>query len=187
MIINNNRNVDSNKYKNNHLNCNNIKIFKEFYDPNTVDLMEFINGESKKNVYSGSMQLMAGVKACTNRAITNHPHFEDKLLRDRTLRIYSIYARLPIEKVYETLKSEKATHIIVENSICYARSTGHALKDLIDTAYRYKTESGLQPFHSTKPYPNNDLDRFCNAVEKVQQSLFVRIFRNRTFRVYRIA
>lgn len=30
------------------------------------------------------MQLMAGVKCCTNRRLTNHPHFEDKQLRDVT-------------------------------------------------------------------------------------------------------
>ena len=33
------------------------------------------------------MQLMAGVKLCTGRTITNHPHFEDKGLRDRTQEV----------------------------------------------------------------------------------------------------
>ena len=30
---------------------------------------------------------MAGVKLCTGRTITNHPHFEDKGLRDRTQEV----------------------------------------------------------------------------------------------------
>ena len=33
------------------------------------------------------MQLLAGVKLCTGRTITNHPHFEDKQLRERTLQV----------------------------------------------------------------------------------------------------
>ena len=36
---------------------------------------------------TGSMQLMAGVKLCTGRPITNHPHFEDLGLRDRTREV----------------------------------------------------------------------------------------------------
>lgn len=148
--------------------------------------MEFINKESRKNVYAGSMQLMAGVKACTSRPITNHPHFEDKALRDRTLRIYSMYAKFPIEQVYDTLNAENATHIIVENSICYTKSTGCALKDVVDTAYGHRTESGLRPFQSKNEYKTTTVSRFCDAVMKSTQSLFIRVFQNRTFRVYRL-
>lgn len=43
-----------------------------------------------KSSWSGSMQLMAGVKACTKRYLANHPHFEDKWLRDRTFRLYQV-------------------------------------------------------------------------------------------------
>ena len=38
-------------------------------------------------VFAGSMQLLAGVKLCTGRTITNHPHFENKLLRERTVQV----------------------------------------------------------------------------------------------------
>ena len=58
---------------------------REFYDPDTVDLMQWIQEKTPaESVISGSMQLMAGVKLCSNRTITNHPHFEDKQLRERT-------------------------------------------------------------------------------------------------------
>ena len=58
---------------------------REFYDPDTVDLMQWLQQKTDKDaVISGSMQLMAGVKLCSSKIITNHPHFEDQSLRDRT-------------------------------------------------------------------------------------------------------
>ena len=58
---------------------------REFYDPDTVDLMQWLEQQTaRESVVSGSMQLMAGVKLCSGRAVTNHPHFEDQQLRDRT-------------------------------------------------------------------------------------------------------
>ncbi|KAI6203041.1 putative peptidyl-glycine alpha-amidating monooxygenase T19B4.1 [Aphelenchoides besseyi] len=161
---------------------------QEFYDPDTVKLMEFINKESGKNVYAGSMQLLAGVKCCTNRAITNHPHFEDKRLRDRTFRIYQMYARAPFDHVHEVLKSEKATHIIVENSICYAKSNGCALKDVIDVANGQRTESDrTPPSVSSANLQTSSHDRFCDALKNPRNGSFpVLVFENRTFRVYRL-
>ena len=35
----------------------------------------------------GSMQLMAGVKLCTGRPVTNHPHYEDKEFRIKTKEV----------------------------------------------------------------------------------------------------
>ena len=42
--------------------------------------------------FAGSMQLLAGVKLCTGRTITNHPHFENKLLRERTVQVCMVNA-----------------------------------------------------------------------------------------------
>ena len=33
------------------------------------------------------MQLLAGLKLCTDRHITNHPHYENKFLRERTKQV----------------------------------------------------------------------------------------------------
>ena len=44
------------------------------------------------------MQLMAGVKLCTGRTITNHPHFEDKGLRDRTQEVNTYLRHLNKKK-----------------------------------------------------------------------------------------
>lgn len=41
----------------------------------------------KHAVFAGSMQLLAGIKLCTGRVLTNHPHYEDKDLRERTRQV----------------------------------------------------------------------------------------------------
>lgn len=65
-----------------------LRELREFYDPDTVELMQWINSSTSQTaVFSGSMQLLAGVKLCTGRSITNHPHFENKELRERTLQV----------------------------------------------------------------------------------------------------
>ena len=70
---------------------------REFYDPDTVDLMQWIDQNSEPDdAFSGSMQLLAGVKLCTGRTLTNHPHFEDKALRDRTKELYQMYAKVSV-------------------------------------------------------------------------------------------
>lgn len=46
----------------------------------------------RKAVFAGSMQLLAGVKLCTGRTLTNHPHYEDKSLRERTQAVRPIFA-----------------------------------------------------------------------------------------------
>ncbi|ROT63546.1 putative C-mannosyltransferase DPY19L3 [Penaeus vannamei] len=62
----------------------------EFWDPDTVELMEWIQSYTPPTaVFAGSMQLLAGVKLCTNRHITNHPHYEDGWLRNRTHQKWS--------------------------------------------------------------------------------------------------
>ena len=74
---------------------------REFYDPDTVDLMQWIQQNSEpEDAFSGSMQLLAGVKLCTGRTLTNHPHFEDKQLRDRTKELYQMYAKVCACKIF---------------------------------------------------------------------------------------
>ncbi|CAB1339586.1 unnamed protein product [Coregonus sp. 'balchen'] len=62
-----------------------VSELREFYDPDTVELMTWISSKTpKKAVFAGSMQLLAGIKLCTGRVLTNHPHYEDRALRERT-------------------------------------------------------------------------------------------------------
>lgn len=43
-------------------------------------------------MFAGSMQLLAGVKLCTGRTLTNHPHYEDSNLRARTKAVRARWA-----------------------------------------------------------------------------------------------
>uniref|UniRef100_A0A8C3GKH3 Dpy-19 like C-mannosyltransferase 3 n=1 Tax=Cairina moschata TaxID=8855 RepID=A0A8C3GKH3_CAIMO len=114
-----------------------LSELREFYDPDTVELMNWIKSNTPNTaVFAGSMQLLAGVKLCTGRTLTNHPHYEDKHLRERTKQIYQIYAKRSPEDVYRILRSFGTDYVILEDSICYERrhSRGCRLRDLLDTA-----------------------------------------------------
>jgi len=89
----------------------------EFYDPDTVELMEWGAKLPQDTVFSGSMQLNAGVRLSTWRALTNHPHYEDKRLRITTYHVMQMYARRDAVEVLEYLGQYGTTHILVENSI----------------------------------------------------------------------
>nr|XP_045747163.1 probable C-mannosyltransferase DPY19L3 isoform X4 [Mirounga angustirostris] len=114
-----------------------LSELREFYDPDTVELMNWINSHTpRKAVFAGSMQLLAGVKLCTGRTLTNHPHYEDNSLRERTKAVYQIYAKRSPEDVHALLRSFGADYVILEDSICYERrhQRGCRLRDLLDVA-----------------------------------------------------
>ncbi|XP_043382398.1 probable C-mannosyltransferase DPY19L3 isoform X3 [Chelonia mydas] len=120
-----------------------LSELREFYDPDTVELMNWIKSNTpKKAVIAGSMQLLAGVKLCTGRILTNHPHYEDKSLRERTKQVYQVYAKRSPEDVYSILKSFGTNYVILEDSICYERrhSRGCRLRDLLDIANGHNQE-----------------------------------------------
>ncbi|XP_020618146.1 probable C-mannosyltransferase DPY19L3 [Orbicella faveolata] len=82
-----------------------LEELREFYDPDTVELMTWINENTSPDAsFTGSMQLLAGVKLCTDRHTTNHPHYENKFLRERTKQVYQIYAHQDTE-MFQTLSS----------------------------------------------------------------------------------
>ena len=106
---------------------------REFYDPDTVDLMQWLQQNTAPTaVISGSMQLMAGVKLCSDRTVTNHPHFEDLDLRMRTKELYQMYAKTSPSQVYDLLVKYRANFIILEDSICLAHRERCGLPDIMD-------------------------------------------------------
>merc|ERR1712212_1377119 len=121
-----------------------LEELREFYDPDTVDLMEWIQQNTyKDDVMSGSMQLMAGVKLCTGRTLTNHPHFEDQHLRDRTQELYQMYGKKSAESVYDLLKKYNTNYIILEDSICLAHRGRCSTPDIMDLVNKHIPEDGI--------------------------------------------
>ncbi|KAM9624387.1 protein C-mannosyl-transferase DPY19L3 isoform 3-T9 [Morphnus guianensis] len=167
-----------------------LSELREFYDPDTVELMNWIKSNTPNTaVFAGSMQLLAGVKLCTGRTLTNHPHYEDKNLRERTKQIYQIYAKRSPEDVYRILRSFGTDYVILEDSICYERrhSRGCRLRDLLDIANGHIMDGLGENEPDLKPslYP-----RFCEEIKKNLPPYaihFTRVFQNKTFHVYKLA
>lgn len=110
-----------------------MEDLREFYDPDTVDLMQWLQQHTApRAAVSGSMQLMAGVKLCAGRPVTNHPHFEDAALREKTRQLYQVYAKTGPAEVHAILVRYNASFIVLEDSICLAHRERCSLPDILD-------------------------------------------------------
>ncbi|XP_027724008.1 probable C-mannosyltransferase DPY19L3 isoform X2 [Vombatus ursinus] len=167
-----------------------LSELREFYDPDTVELMNWIKSNTpRKAVFAGSMQLLAGVKLCTGRTLTNHPHYEDKGLRERTKEVYQIYAKRSPEEVYSLLRSFGTDYVILEDSICYERrhNRGCRLRDLLDIANGHVMDGPGENDPDLKPAKH---PRFCEEIKRNLPSYsahFTRVFQNKTFHVYKLS
>ncbi|XP_013377998.1 PREDICTED: probable C-mannosyltransferase DPY19L3 isoform X3 [Chinchilla lanigera] len=167
-----------------------LSELREFYDPDTVELMNWINSNTpRKAVFAGSMQLLAGVKLCTGRTLTNHPHYEDNSLRERTKAVYQIYAKRSPEEVHALLKSFGTDYVILEDSICYERRhhRGCRLRDLLDIANGHMMDGPGENDPDLKPA---DHPRFCEEIKRnlpPYMAHFTRVFQNKTFHVYKLS
>ncbi|XP_064092543.1 probable C-mannosyltransferase DPY19L3 isoform X1 [Macrobrachium nipponense] len=164
----------------------------EFWDPDTVELMEWIQEHTPHGaVFAGSMQLLAGVKLCTGRYITNHPHYEDSWLRQRTHQIYHIYGRESPKVVHKALRDAGATYIILEDSICLAaEDPKNPLCKLIDLVDLHNGHVPRNSSHGIPGLKKAAHERFCHAVrydKKDYKQFFSLVMSNKTFRVYRVA
>ncbi|XP_022380800.1 probable C-mannosyltransferase DPY19L3 isoform X3 [Enhydra lutris kenyoni] len=167
-----------------------LSELREFYDPDTVELMNWINSNTpRKAVFAGSMQLLAGVKLCTGRTLTNHPHYEDNSLRERTKAVYQIYAKRSPEDVHALLRSFGADYVILEDSICYERrhQRGCRLRDLLDIANGHMMDG---PGDNDPDLKLAGHPRFCEEIKRnlpPYTAYFTRVFQNKTFHVYKLS
>ncbi|XP_027473376.1 probable C-mannosyltransferase DPY19L3 isoform X3 [Zalophus californianus] len=166
-----------------------LSELREFYDPDTVELMDWINSHTpRKAVFAGSMQLLAGVKLCTGRTLTNHPHYEDNSLRERTKAVYQIYAKRSPEDVHALLRSFGTDYVILEDSICYERrhQRGCRLRDLLDIANGHMMDG---PGENDPDLKLAGHPRFCEEIKRnlpPYTAYFTRVFQNKTFHVYKL-
>uniref|UniRef100_A0A674A2N2 Dpy-19 like C-mannosyltransferase 3 n=1 Tax=Salmo trutta TaxID=8032 RepID=A0A674A2N2_SALTR len=166
-----------------------LSELREFYDPDTVELMTWISSKTpKKAVFAGSMQLLAGIKLCTGRVLTNHPHYEDRALRERTRQVYQIYAHQSPEEVHGILRTAGADFVVMEDSICYERRHGRGcrLRDLLDLANGHIMDG---PGDNDPDLVHASHPRFCESVKTdgpAYTALFTRVFQNKTFHVYKL-
>ncbi|XP_066876240.1 protein C-mannosyl-transferase DPY19L3 isoform X3 [Kogia breviceps] len=167
-----------------------LSELREFYDPDTVELMNWINSNTpRKAVFAGSMQLLAGVKLCTGRTLTNHPHYEDNSLRERTKAVYQIYAKRAPEEVHALLRSFGTDYVILEDSICYERRhrRGCRLRDLLDIANGHMMDG---PGENDPDLKLAGHPRFCEEIKRnlpPYTAYFTRVFQNKTFHVYKLS
>lgn len=166
-----------------------LEVLREFYDPDTVELMNWIDQHTPKDAaFSGSMQLLAGVKLCTGRKLTNHPHFEDKELRERTFQLYQFYAKRSVQEVHAIHLSSGSDFIILEDSICLSRNNlGCRLVDIIDKANGHTQDYSLNSDRNEGAPAS--AERFCAVIKKqLPEHLryFKKVFQNRTFRIYQV-
>ncbi|KAG1658371.1 putative C-mannosyltransferase DPY19L3 [Nymphon striatum] len=163
---------------------------KEFWDPDTVELMGWIKtNTSSSAVFAGSMQLLAGVKLCTNRGPTEV--LGDNLGHGPN-RVYQLYGRKSPEEIHEILKSIGTTHIILEDSICMAPSHKFCrLPDIVDINNGELPDSLL---NKNPPQEYSDLKRvetrrFCDEIRHINlpySKYFKKVFSNKTFRIYKL-
>ena len=125
--------------------------------------MQWIQANSRpSDAFSGSMQLLAGVKLCTGRTLTNHPHFEDKALRDRTKELYSMYSKLGPGEVHGALRKYNTSYVILEDSICLSHRERCSVPDIMDlsnghvgSAFTGNVEDKIEIALSCQPVTTN--------------------------------
>ena len=99
----------------------------EFNDPTEEALMNWISASTRKtDVFAGNMAVMANIKLSTNRPVTNHPHYEDEALRNRTMHLYSyMYGYHDVSELHSLLKNElRANYVLIENMFCLSHQPG---------------------------------------------------------------
>jgi len=99
-----------------------LKIHGEYSNPEQENLFLWVQKNTPPEaVFGGSMPLMANLKLSTERPIVNHPHYEHEEIRNRTLKVYSMYSRRPLSQVHQTLREMGINYYIFQPHSCTGR------------------------------------------------------------------
>ncbi|PIC40487.1 hypothetical protein B9Z55_011813 [Caenorhabditis nigoni] len=96
-----------------------LNIKGEYSNPDQEMLFDWIQSNTKQDaVFAGTMPVMANVKLTTLRPIVNHPHYEHVGIRDRTLKVYSMFSKKPVAEVHQTMKKMGVNYFIFQLMNC---------------------------------------------------------------------
>uniref|UniRef100_A0A8C9RL94 Dpy-19 like 4 n=1 Tax=Scleropages formosus TaxID=113540 RepID=A0A8C9RL94_SCLFO len=163
-----------------------LSELQEFYDPDTVELMNWIKTQAPTAaVFAGSPQLMGAVKLCSGWTVTSLPLYTDINLLRRSENIYQVYAMRSAEDIYKILMSYKASHVIIEEAICGEMnpSKGCRIKDLLDIS------NGHVIYEKGEMYTFSKYGRFCQEIKMNYSpyiNYFTRVFWNRSYHIYKV-
>ncbi|KAH7731588.1 Protein DPY-19 [Aphelenchoides avenae] len=122
-----------------------LNIHGEYSNPEQETLFEWIIANTAEDsVFAGSMPVMANLKLSTGRPIANHPHYEHEEIRNRTLKVYAMYSRKPIEEVHATLRKMGIQYYVFQPFSCQGSHprpgcTYREMWDLEDPANRARS------------------------------------------------
>ncbi|CAB1321222.1 unnamed protein product [Coregonus sp. 'balchen'] len=163
-----------------------LSELQEFYDPDTVELMNWIKTHAPMAaVFAGSPQLLGSVKLCSGWTVTSLPLYSDIDLLRRSEDTYQVYAMRSAEEVYKILSLHKTSYVIIEESLCNELSPtkGCRIKDLLDIANSHVV------YDKGEMYSFSKHGRFCHEIKmnySPYTNYFSRVFWNRSYHVYKV-
>nr|XP_023648814.1 probable C-mannosyltransferase DPY19L4 isoform X2 [Paramormyrops kingsleyae] len=163
-----------------------LSELQEFYDPDTVELMNWIKTQAPMAaVFAGSPQLLGSVKLCSGCSVTSLPLYTDSTLLRRSESIYQVYALRSAEDIYKILTSYQASHVIIEEAVCseLGPPKGCRIKDLLDIS------NGHVVYEKGEMYAFSKYARFCQEIKMNYSpyiNYFTRVFWNRSYHIYKV-
>ncbi|XP_076241692.1 protein C-mannosyl-transferase DPY19L1 isoform X3 [Calliopsis andreniformis] len=95
-------------------------IIGEYSNIDQEELFEWIKNNTPEHaVFAGKMSLMANLMLSTGRPIVNNPYYENKEMRERTMKVYEIFSRKDVASVYFTLRNMHVGYVILEERLCF--------------------------------------------------------------------
>eukprot|EP00050_Salpingoeca_kvevrii_P003539 m.226995 g.226995 ORF g.226995 m.226995 type:complete len:702 (+) comp10847_c1_seq24:1078-3183(+) len=96
-----------------------LNSFGEWNHPPMREMLEFVRLKTPATAsFASTMPMTSAIKCVANRAIVNHPHYEDADLRERTFNIYKVFSAHNEEQVYNELVKYKTDYLVLDGNWC---------------------------------------------------------------------
>jgi len=133
------------------------QIMGEYSDLHMEEMFEWIMENTPTTaVFAGPMPTMANLLLSTDRAIVNHPHFEDVGSRERTKKVYTVYSRRSPKEVHNILTDMKVDYLVLSRPWCLSVSRGGCaiteLWDLEDNENKHRSPVCPQLWKKPGPF-----------------------------------